>query len=167
MAPEARALGHGRIRLLAGLLVSREATVSLGVTELGMGAGLLAGRLLACGGRSGPPRWIRGRAGRFRRWRGAAGAAPSGAAAAVDGEAHPGAGGPAPRPRPRSARTRAAAAGERGFMEATRRPSKVPMSGPARAVPLHQRAGPAAEEFLGRGVDQHRRVRVGCPGHPG
>ncbi len=51
MGAEARALGHGGIRLVAGAAGVREATVSLGVTELDSGAGPLGRARRPGGGR--------------------------------------------------------------------------------------------------------------------
>jgi hypothetical protein len=62
MAAEARALGHGGIRLVARTAGVREATVSAGVSELEAGAGPL-GRV-----RTRPPRCA-GRPSRPARWR--------------------------------------------------------------------------------------------------
>ena len=61
MGAEARALGHGGIRLVARAAGVREATVSLGVDELDSGRGA-AGPGAAAGRRaaSGPLTWIRG-----------------------------------------------------------------------------------------------------------
>ena len=51
MGAEARALGHGGIRLVAGAAGVREATVSLGVSELESGAGPLGRARRPGGGR--------------------------------------------------------------------------------------------------------------------
>jgi hypothetical protein len=59
MGAEARALGHGGIRLVAGAAGVREATVSLGVDELDSGAEPL-GRARRAGAASGPLTCTRG-----------------------------------------------------------------------------------------------------------
>ncbi len=64
MGAEARALGHGGIRLVARAAGVREATVSLGVDELDSGAEPL-GR---AGAASGPLTWTRGCARRCWPW---------------------------------------------------------------------------------------------------
>ena len=69
MGAEARALGHGGIRLVARAAGVREATVSLGVAELEARApGRWAGRAGPAGGASGRPTWIRGCARRCWPW---------------------------------------------------------------------------------------------------
>jgi hypothetical protein len=68
LGAEARALGHGGIRLVAGAVGVREATVSLGVDELESGAEPLGRARGPGGGASGPPIWIPGCARRCWRW---------------------------------------------------------------------------------------------------
>ena len=90
MGAEARALGHGGIRLVAQAAGVREATVSAGVWALEAGEAPLGRVRRPGGGRKraadlgpGPGPGVAG----------AAGAGGSDVAAAVDGEADPGAGG--------------------------------------------------------------------------
>ena len=64
LAADARMLGHGGIRQVARAAGIREATVSLGVSELEAGAGPLGRRTRP----SGPPTWTRGWSRRCGRW---------------------------------------------------------------------------------------------------
>ena len=99
MGAEARALGHGGIRLVARAAGVREATVSLGVDELDSGAEPLGRARRPGGGRKRATavdpglrrRCCPGRAARAGR---------SGVAAAVDSQVDPDAGGRADRPGP-------------------------------------------------------------------
>ena len=68
MGAEARALGHGGIRLVARAAGVREATVSLGVTELDSGAEPLGRVRRPGGGRKRAAEWIWGCARRCWRW---------------------------------------------------------------------------------------------------
>src|SRR2546423_8248961 len=68
MGAEARALGHGGIRLVARAAGAREATVSLGVDELDSGAEPLGRARRPGGAASGPLTWIRGCARRCWPW---------------------------------------------------------------------------------------------------
>ena len=68
MGAEARALGHGGIRLVARAAGVREATVSLGVDELDSGAEPLGRARGRAGAASGQPMWIRGCARRCWPW---------------------------------------------------------------------------------------------------
>src|SRR4249919_767902 len=68
MGAEARALGHGGIRLVARAAGVREATVSLGVDELDSGEEPLGRARRAGGGRKRPLTWIRGWSRRCWRW---------------------------------------------------------------------------------------------------
>ncbi len=60
MGAEARALGHGGIRLVARAAGAREATVALGVTELDSGEEPLGRAVGRAGGASGWLTWTRG-----------------------------------------------------------------------------------------------------------
>jgi hypothetical protein len=68
MGAEARALGHGGIRLVARAAGVREATVSLGVTELDSGAGPLGRVRRPGGGRKRATEETRGSARRCCPW---------------------------------------------------------------------------------------------------
>src|SRR5258705_12540401 len=68
LGAEARALGHGGIRLVARAAGVREATVSLGVGELDSGAEPLGRARRPGGGRKQPLTWIRGWSRRYWRW---------------------------------------------------------------------------------------------------
>ena len=68
LGAEARALGHGGIRLVARAAGVREATVSLGVDELDSGEEPLGRARRPGGGASGRLTWIRGCARRCWPW---------------------------------------------------------------------------------------------------
>ena len=68
MGAEARALGHGGVRLAARAAGVREATVLLGVTELDSGAEPLGRARLPGGAAVGRLTWIRGCARRCWPW---------------------------------------------------------------------------------------------------
>ena len=68
MGAEARALGHGGIRLVAGAAGAAEATVSLGVRELESGQEPLGRARRRGGGRKRLPRPTRGWSRRCWRW---------------------------------------------------------------------------------------------------
>jgi hypothetical protein len=87
LGAEARALGHGGIRVVARPAGVREATVSLGADELEAGTEPLGRARRPCGAASGPWSWIRGCARRCWRWSSRRGGRPY-VATAVDHEIH-------------------------------------------------------------------------------
>ena len=182
MGAEARALGHGGIRLVARAAGVREATVSLGVTELDSGAEPLGRARRPGGGRKraadvdpglrpallalvepdergdpmSPLRWTAKSTRKL--------------AAELTAQGHK-----------VSARTRwVSCCGLRGSAcRATPRPLRVAAPGPGCAVPLHQRAGPGPpgrrgpgdqrghqEEGAGRRLRQRREGSTGPKASP-
>ena len=162
---EARALGHGGIRLVARAAGVREATVSLGVAELEAGERPL-GRVRRPGGgrkRSAvrDPGLVRGAAGAGR----AGGAGRPVLAAAVDGQVDPRtlAGELTRQGHQVSARHRRGPAARRGVQPAGQRQDDrgTAAPGPGRPVPLHQRAGQGAPGCRGPG-DQRGHQEKGA-----